>query len=84
MHAGSSADAREHSRQTAMAIGNVIQKGSWLQIYDVKCRPTLTMIYAGPECSLTCYSSSTVNAKKGPWIMTYDETRRQIAFVSER
>jgi hypothetical protein len=68
-----------------MAIGNAIQKGSWVYIYDEKGRQLATVSAgSGSQDGLTGYTSSTVNVRKGSWIYTYDEKGRQISTTSAR
>ena len=69
-----------------MAIGNAIQKGSFVYVYDEKGRQ-LASIAAGNAAKgdgLTGYTSTTVNVKKGSFIYTYDEKGRQISSKSAR
>jgi hypothetical protein len=68
-----------------MAIGNAVQKGSWVYIYDEKGRQLATVSAgSGPQDGLMGYTSSTVNVRKGSWIYTYDEKGRQISTTSAR
>jgi hypothetical protein len=64
-----------------MAIGNTIQKGSVVYVYDEKGRQ-LGSIPAGNATKgdgLTGYTSTTVNVRKGSFIYTYNEKGRQIS-----
>ncbi|WP_083819178.1 hypothetical protein [Komagataeibacter oboediens] len=68
-----------------MAIGNAVQKGSWVHIYNERGHQTATVGAGnGKGDGLTGYTSSTVNVKKGSWIHTYDEKGRQIGTTSAR
>lgn len=63
-----------------MAIGNVVQRGSLVYVYDEKGRqlfskPTGT----GPADGLKGYTSTTVNIRHGSYIYTFDEKGRQKA-----
>jgi hypothetical protein len=69
-----------------MAIGNAIQKGSLVYVYDEKGRQ-IASISAGNAAKgdrLTGYTSTTVNVKKGSLIYTYNEKGRQISSKSAR
>jgi hypothetical protein len=68
-----------------MAIGNAVQKGSWVYIYDEKGQQT-GCVGAGTAKGdgLTGYTSSTVNVRKGSWVYSYDEKGRQTACVGAR
>ena len=69
-----------------MAIGNAIQKGSFIYVYDEKGRQ-LASIAAGNAAKgdgLTGYTSTTVNVKRGSFIYTYDAKGRQISARSAR
>ena len=61
-----------------MPIGNAIQKGGFVYVYDEKGHQ-IAALSAGshPGDGLTGYTSSTVNIKKGAFIYTYDERGRQ-------
>jgi len=68
-----------------MSIGNALQKGSWVHVYDDRGRQIATIgAGTGKGDGLTGYTSSTVNIKKGSWIHTYDEKGRQISTTSAR
>ena len=68
-----------------MAIGNTVQKGSYVYIYDEKGRQ-LAYISAGsgPEDGLKGYTSTTVNIRRGGFIYTYDEKGKQLSYTSAR
>jgi len=68
-----------------MAIGNAVQRGSVIYIYDEKGRQ-LTAVSSGngPNDGLRGYTSSTVNVQRGSMIYTYDEKGRQIGVTSAR
>ncbi len=63
-----------------MPIGNAVQRGSWVYIYDEK-GPQIASVPSGsgPKDGLKGYTSSTVNVRRGSWIYTYDEKGRQIS-----
>lgn len=68
-----------------MAIGNVVQRGSFVYIYDEKGRQIgLLSAGSGPKDRLMGYTSSTVNIQRGSFIYTYDEKGRQISITSAR
>lgn len=62
-----------------MAIGNAVQRGSLVYVYDEKGRQ-LTALSAGngPKDGLQGYTSSTVNVRRGSIICSYDERGRQL------
>lgn len=66
-----------------MAIGNAVQRGPFVYVYDDKGNQTAA-IGAGsnPGDGLKGYTSSTVNIQNGPFIYTYDENGQQINAVS--
>lgn len=68
-----------------MAIGNAIQKGSFVYIYDERGRQ-LAMVSAGSGKTdgLAGYTSSTVNVRKGTFIYSYNEKGHQTGMVSAR
>jgi len=68
-----------------MPIGNAIQKGSLVYIYDERGRQIATVSAgSGRDDGLTGYTSSTVNVRKGSLIYTYNEKGRQISTTSAR
>ena len=68
-----------------MAIGNAVQRGSLVYVYDEKGRQLSSIIAgSGPKDGLTGYTSSTVNIRRGTLIYTYDEKGRQIASTIAR
>lgn len=68
-----------------MPIGNAVQKGSIVYIYDEKGRQLAT-VSAGfqPGDGLKGYTGSTVNVRRGSIIYTYNEKGRQTGTVSAR
>ena len=63
-----------------MSIGNAVQKGSWIYIYDEKGHQTgVVPIGGGKDDGLKGYTSSTVNVRKGSWIYSYDEKGSQLS-----
>lgn len=62
-----------------MAIGNAVQKGGMVYIYDEKGRQT-GCVSAGD--GMTGYTSGSVNVKKGGMIYGYNDKGRQISCVS--
>jgi len=51
-----------------MAIGNAVQRGDWVYVYDERG----TNIFS-QQGELMGYTSHTVNVRKHGWIYTYDE-----------
>ena len=68
-----------------MPIGNAVQKGAFVYIYDEKGRQ-VGMVSAGngKDDGLKGYTSSSVNVRKGAFIYSYDEKGRQTAMTSAR
>jgi phage pi2 protein 07 len=68
-----------------MAVGNAVQRGGWVYIYDEKGRQLASVSAgSGKDDGLKGYTSSTVNVRRGGWIYTYDEKGRQISSTSAR
>ena len=68
-----------------MAIGNAVQRGRMVYIYDEKGRQ-IGSVPAGTQVKdvLKGYTSTTVNVQRGSMIYTYDEKGRQVASTSAR
>ncbi len=68
-----------------MTIGNAIQRGNGVYVYDEQGRQ-LFVHYAGsgPDDGLEGYTSSVVNIRRGPYVISYDKSGRQIASKSAR
>lgn len=69
-----------------MAIGNAVQRGNLVYIYDEKGRQ-ISAVSAGNSAKgdgLTGYTGSTVNVRRGNLIYTYNEKGRQISATSAR
>jgi len=68
-----------------MAIGNAVQRGDWVYIYDEKGQQTgMVSKGNGPDDGLKGYTSSTVNVRRGDWIYTHNEQGQQISLTSAR
>jgi len=68
-----------------MAIGNAVQRGSFVYIYDEKGRQIGSVSAgSGKDDGLTGYTSSTVNVRRGSFIYTYDEKGRQTGSTPAR
>lgn len=68
-----------------MAIGNAVQRGSLVYVYDEKGRQIAAISAgSGPNDGLTGYTSSTVNVRRGSLIYSYDAHGRQIATTTAR
>ena len=65
-----------------MAIGNAVQRGSFVYIYDENNRQTAN-VYAGNNTNdgLKGYTSSQVNVRRGDFIYSHDERGKQISVV---
>jgi hypothetical protein len=63
-----------------MTIGNAVQRGSLIYVYDEKGR-RLTSLLPGdrPKDGLQGYTSSTVSVRRGSLIYTYDERGRRLS-----
>lgn len=73
------------SKGEAMAIGNAVQKGAVVHIYDEKGR-ILTTVSAGSgkDDGLKGYTSTTVNVRRGGVIYSYNEKGRVVNTTSAR
>lgn len=61
-----------------MAIGNPVQRGSTVYVYDEKGKQLCSIPGgSGPNDGLKGYTSGTVNVRRGSTIYTYDEKGRQ-------
>jgi len=68
-----------------MAIGNAVQRGSFVYVYDEKGRQLCSISAgSGPDDGLKGYTSGTVNVRRGSFIYTYDEKGRQKSSTSAR
>jgi hypothetical protein len=68
-----------------MAIGNVVQRGIQIFVYDEKGRQICTIPAGpGPQDGLVGYTSSTINVRRSQVILTFDERGRQIATAPAR
>ena len=68
-----------------MAIGNAVQRGSFVYIYDDKGRQTGSApAGSGKNDGLKGYTSSSVNIQRGPFIYMHDEKGRQIGSTPAR
>lgn len=68
-----------------MAIGNAVQRGSIVYVYDEKGRQ-LTALPAGngPEDGLRGYTGETVSVRRGSPVYTHDERGRQTSATLAR
>lgn len=61
-----------------MAIGNAVQRGSFVYVYDENNRQIASIpAGSGKDDGLKGYTGSTVNVRRGSFIYTYDEKGRQ-------
>ena len=68
-----------------MAIGNAVQKGGFVHVYDEKGRQTGSVpAGSGPRDGLHGYTGSTVSVRRGSMIYVYDERGRQVSSTSAR
>lgn len=68
-----------------MAIGNAVQKGSFVYIYDERGRQTaMVSSGTGKDDGLKGYTGSTVNIRKGSFIYSYNDKGHQTAMTSAR
>jgi hypothetical protein len=64
-----------------MAIGNAVQRGSYVCIYDERGQEIASVSAggSGPKDGLKGYTSSTVNVQQGSFIITYNERGAEIS-----
>jgi hypothetical protein len=68
-----------------MSIGNAVQRGSFVYIYDAKGRQIGSApAGSGKADGLKGYTATTVNIQRGSFIYTHDEKGRQIASTPAR
>ena len=68
-----------------MAIGNAVQRGSFVYVYDEKGKQLFTKSAGrGKDDGLKGYTGTTVNIRVGSFIYTYDEKGRQTSTTSAR
>lgn len=63
-----------------MGIGNAVERGSLVYIYDEKGRQTATVSKgSGVNDGLKGYTSSTVNVRRGSMIYSFDAKGHQLS-----
>lgn len=68
-----------------MPIGNAVQRGNFVYIYDEHGRQLATVSAgSGSQDGLTGYTSSRVNVRRGSFVYSYDEKGRQVGTVPAR
>ena len=68
-----------------MSIGNAVEKGSLIYVYDEHGRQLFARSKGShPGDGLKGYTSNTVNIQNGSLIYTYDAKGRQISATSAR
>lgn len=68
-----------------MAIGNAVQRGSFVYVYDEKNRQLFSQpAGTGPNDGLKGYTGATVNIRRGGFIYTYNEKGRQTGSTPAR
>lgn len=66
-----------------MAIGNAVERGGWVYIYDENNKQRAAVSAgSGPNDGLKGYTSSRVNVQRGGWIYSYDQNGHQVGAVS--
>jgi hypothetical protein len=64
-----------------MAIGSVVERGTFLTVYDERGRQ-ITVVPRGPSGVLNGYTANTVSIRRGFFLFTYDERGRQISILT--
>lgn len=68
-----------------MAIGNAVEKGSFVYVYDEKGHQLFTKPRGSqPNDGLKGYTSNTVNIRRGSFIYTYDAKGHQLSTTPAR
>jgi hypothetical protein len=68
-----------------MAIGNAVEKGSYVYVYDEKGKQLFTTSKgAGANDGLKGYTATTVNVRKGAYIYSFNEKGSQICTTPAR
>jgi hypothetical protein len=68
-----------------MAIGNAVERGSFVYIYDENNRQIATVPAGnGGSDGLKGYTVSRVNVQRGSFIYSYDEKGRQVGTIPAR
>ena len=68
-----------------MAIGNAVQRGHFVYVYDEKGRQLCSLSAgSGKDDGLKGYTSTTVNVRRGSFIYTYDEKGWQKSTTTAR
>jgi hypothetical protein len=67
-------------KEGRVAIGNAVQRGAWVYVYDEKGWMLCTLAAGGkPPDGLKGYTGSTVSLRKGGWVYTYNEMGRSLS-----
>lgn len=68
-----------------MAIGNAVERGGFVYIYDEKGRQTAAVPKgSGASDGLKGYTSSTVNVRRGSFIYSFDVKGHQLSATPAR
>ena len=68
-----------------MAIGNAVERGSMVYIYDENMREIASVPAGnGPDVGLKGYTGSRVNVRRGQMIYSYDDKGRQVGSIPAR
>ena len=66
--------------EMTMAIGNAVQRGSQVYVYNEKNQQIFTQnAGSGPQDGLKGYTNTTVNVRRGLMIYTYNEKGNQVS-----
>jgi len=71
--------------EASMAIGNAVQRGGFVYVYDEKGRQ-ISALSAGskPDDGLKGYTGATVSIRRGGFTYTFDERGRQLSATPAR
>lgn len=68
-----------------MAIGNAVQRGAFVYVYNEKNQQIFSQpAGSGPKDGLKGYTSSSVNIQRGSFIYTYNEKGQQTGSTPAR
>jgi hypothetical protein len=67
-----------------MAIGNAVQRGTLIYVYDQQGKPITSISAPGrwPNDGLKGFDASSINIQKGTLLYTYDEMGRKVINTS--
>ena len=68
-----------------MAIGNAVQRGGFVYVYDEKGRQLSALAAGnGQQDGLKGYTGATVSIRRGGFVYTYDERGHQLSATPAR